>query len=330
MKYSDFHKTDILIRYLGKETNEAENKLVEEWCEESQHNRDHLLKIKSLWDDSIDRSILDDKYQTRTAYENLFAKKFKAPVFRLNYKIIAAATVALLFGVGLLAYFLWFNGELKVQTGNEVASITLKDNSKIWLNKNSNLTYRRYQGKDRLVKLSGEAYFEVAPDATRPFIIITGNSKITVVGTSFNVKAYPGKSETEVSVTSGVVMLNHLVALPAQNMEIKLSAGERGLISRDSIPVKEPINDLNFNSWKTRDFVFDNTNIVEIIDLANSIYGTDIQIESNNVEKCNITGTFKCQSIDEMLDMLGVVLNVTIQHKGNHIYIRSDSCLVNE
>jgi ferric-dicitrate binding protein FerR (iron transport regulator) len=272
MKYSVIFKTDILIRYLGKETSAAENKLVEDWCEESENNKDYFRKIKKLWDDTGDQSQLNEKYQSKVAFEKLFLKTGKfSMIRRFPVKLIAAASIILFLGLVLTAYQLWRNREIKFASEQQISSIKLKDNTIVWLNRNSTLTYTSNSQKERLVRLSGEAYFEVFPDAKRPFVILTSNSKITVVGTKFNVRA-SGNSETVVEVTSGVVNLTHLTRSYAGRKVLRLSAGEKGIINDiDSIPVKETMNNLNYISWKTRDFVFNNTNISEIVDLANAV-----------------------------------------------------------
>lgn len=332
MKYSEFYKSDILIRYFGKETSDAENKSVEDWCAESQKNRDYFLKIKKLWEDTGDQSLLNEKYQSKDAFEKLFLKTSKFSIIRrFPVKLIAAASIILFLGLGLSVYHIWGNREVKFSSEQQISSIKLKDNTIVWLNRNSTLTYTRNSRKERLVSLSGEAYFEVFPDAKRPFVILTSNSRITVIGTKFNVRAYPGNSETVVEVTSGVVNITGLTGSPAARKVLSLSADEKGIINDiDSIPVKETLNNLNYISWKTRDFVFNNTNISEIVDLANAVYNVKIEVQSANIENCNLTGSYSCQSIDEMLAMLEFVFDATVKRQGDTIYIESDSCWVNE
>ena len=85
----------------------------------------------------------------------------------------------------------------------------LPDGSKIFLNRNSEFSYRSNFGKHRRdVKLTGEAFFEIAPDASKPFIIDAGKAKVKVVGTSFNVITNNSESAVEVFVKTGKVMLS--------------------------------------------------------------------------------------------------------------------------
>jgi ferric-dicitrate binding protein FerR (iron transport regulator) len=334
MNNSEFYKTDILLRYLGKETTAAENKAVEDWYGESSENMDYFIAIKGLWDDTVDHHALYEKYEGKKVFDQLFLKADTVTGIRIvPFKwLAAAASIILLLGLGLVGYNFWKSTEIQFKAEKQVSEITLKDSSHIWLNKNTTITYAKNNRKERLIMLSGEAYFDVSPDPERPFVILTSNSRITVLGTKFNVRSYPDDAETEVNVTSGNVKMHHISALPARMKDLTLSAGEKGIINNtDSIPVKETIHDLNYNSWKSREFVFHNTNLMEIVALANAVYGVQIDIQSDHIDQCNLTGQYSCKSIDEMLDMLKVVLDVTVEYKGDKKYtIKSTSCLVNE
>ena len=86
------------------------------------------------------------------------------------------------------------------------ASINLPDGSKVWLNGDSKITYAEdFRNKTREVHLSGEAFFDVAKDKTKPFIIHTRTIKLKVLGTSFNVRSYDNEKETETALVHGSV-----------------------------------------------------------------------------------------------------------------------------
>ncbi len=101
--------------------------------------------------------------------------------------------------------------KITIAAGNDEKNIKveLPDGSTIFLNRNSQLSYRsNFNGRGRNVNLKGEAFFEIAPDATKPFIIDAGNARVRVVGTSFNVITRNSESAVEVYVKTGKVLLS--------------------------------------------------------------------------------------------------------------------------
>ncbi|WP_341835412.1 FecR family protein [Chitinophaga pollutisoli] len=93
---------------------------------------------------------------------------------------------------------------------SEVRRLSLPDGTLVWLNTASNLRYAEDFGQeDRTVYLSGEAYFDVAQDGGKPFIIHTGHISTTVLGTAFNIRAYPGQEDVTVAVSSGKVKVRY-------------------------------------------------------------------------------------------------------------------------
>jgi ferric-dicitrate binding protein FerR (iron transport regulator) len=131
-----------------------------------------------------------------------------------------------------------------------------------------------------------------------------------------------------VVVTSGKVKLESINSnekdLPK---EIVLVKGEKGVIENQSFALtKTPADDPNYMSWKTHEFVFNNTNITEIVKLVSDIYDAEIKIENTNTENCNLTGRYSCYSLDDMLDMLKIVLNISVEKNGNYILIKTNDC----
>lgn len=331
--FSNIKESDILIRYLAQETSAEEHVFVQTWLDQSPDNKEHFDQIKQLWEDTNDHSALNQKYQTTKSWNQLQGtinklKNRPGRTYRLMRWTAIAASVLILMAIGI--YFLYNNNnEIKITSNKKVLKITLPDASVVWLNRNSELIYKKSYNKDRSLKFSGEGYFEVLPNISNPFIIITKSTTIKVLGTKFNVQAYPEDSVTEVVVKSGKVMLTPQLHNNKNNKqtEIILSAGEKGIDYKNSIvPQKLPASDPNYLSWKTREFVFDNTNIKEIVSIVNNIYDVNIELKPGNTENCNLSGKFNCQSLDDILDMLRIVLNIEVEKNGEKIVINSPGC----
>ena len=129
------------------------------------------------------------------------------PRFNWKYAIRIAAVVAILFGgVWVLRNGSDIPVENQLLASNEIVNFTFSDSSQIVLNKNAEITYpEKFEGKERKVKLSGEAHFKITPDKEKPFIIEVDQAMVKVLGTSFIVKEMKEDSMVKVMVESGKV-----------------------------------------------------------------------------------------------------------------------------
>jgi len=323
-------ETDLLIRYLAQEISAEESDIVQTWLNTSEENKKYFDQLKHLWEDSNNRAELDQKFQTLQAWPKVQdiineSKPESGRSYRLIWKVALAASILLFIGIG--SYFVFNNNEIKITSNRKVIKVTLPDASIVWLNRNSELIYNKNYSKNRSLKFSGEGYFEVQPNASNPFVIATKRATITVLGTKFNVHAYPSDSVAEVFVKVGKVKLSQQQQGHKEKTEIILTAGEKGVDSNKSeVPQKKAADDPNYLSWKTREFVFNHTNIKEIVGIVNNIYDAEIELKPENTENCNLSGKFNCQSLSDILDMLQIVLNLNIEKVGTTIVIKSNGC----
>ncbi len=329
-EFSNIKETDVFIRYFARETSAEEDGVVLSWLDASQENMSYFNQLKLLWEDTNDNTALDEKFHTLSSLD-----KFKAEMDRTRTKSLhlfrwssIAATILLL--VGLAIYFLYYNNnkEIIIVSNKKTVKITLPDASVVWLNRNSQLAYNKNFNKKRSLTFSGEGYFEVQPNPSSPFEITTKRAKITVVGTKFNVNASPNDSTIEVVVKSGKVILSQQIKGSTKKYDIILTSGEKGIERNNAeAPQKMPADDPNYLSWKTHEFTFNNTNLKEIVAIINNTYdNAHIELEIGNTENCNLSGKFNCQSINDILDMLRIVLNIKIEKKGENIIIKSAGC----
>jgi ferric-dicitrate binding protein FerR (iron transport regulator) len=131
--------------------------------------------------------------------------------------------------------------------------LTLPDGSKVWLNNVSSLRYpTSFQGKERTVELSsGEAYFEVAQDASRPFVVEVRDETVKVLGTNFNVMAYPEEGGTQTTLLSGAVQVQ------TRNATIRLKPDEQAQVNAGGeIKVLKDVASQDIVSWKDGFFYF--------------------------------------------------------------------------
>ncbi|MCG8702448.1 MAG: FecR family protein, partial [Bacteroidales bacterium] len=215
---------------------------------------------------------------------------------------------------------------VEVTTGNETKNIILADQSKIFLNKNSTLKYpSEFSKKERLIQFSGEAYFEITHQQKKPFIVNTKHETVTVLGTTFNVRAYDEDINTNVLVTSGKVQFTS----KSNNKNLILTKGNKGIYNRSTGGMKK-VQNSSFNevAWHTKNLEFKDTPFFDVIEAIESLY--DIQFEvsdSSKYEDCIFTSNFKNATLTEVLETVSTVLDIEFRASSDSLYqIKGGTC----
>jgi transmembrane sensor len=195
--------------------------------------------------------------------------------------------------------------------------VVLADGTKIWLNASSSITYPTvFNNKERRVKLSGEAYFEVAKDARKPFYVNTANGQIRVLGTHFNISAYSDDEVTSTTLLEGAVQVtkNQSSSLLKPGQQASISYGS------DYIKVTEAKID-EVMAWKNGYFVFDEDNIADIMKKVARWYDVDVQYHGPTDDQ-KFGGTFhRSKSITELLHYLEKIGNIHFLITGRRITV---------
>jgi transmembrane sensor len=192
------------------------------------------------------------------------------------------------------------------------------DGTKVYLNQHSTLTAAAdFNEETRTVTLQGEAYFDVKRDETRPFVIKANGTEVRVLGTSFNVRAYDKR--VSVAVTSGKVQFS---SAKAKTLLIK---DESAAVEADTI-IKLPEINLNELAYRTRVFVFDKTNLSDVVASLREGYQADIRLSSRHLAKCQLTARFEKESLDATLTVIAETLNLKVVRRGNAILLDGGGC----
>ncbi|SHE44860.1 FecR family protein [Pedobacter caeni] len=192
--------------------------------------------------------------------------------------------------------------------------LQLPDGTRVWLNAASSLKYPAsfYAQKERSVELTGEAYFEVAKDKTKPFLVKSKGQEVEVLGTHFDVNAYPDEQSIKTTLIEGSVKLNgHLTLKPGQQSEL----------SDGKFKVKE-VNANDAADWKNGEFVFSNEPLTSILKKAARWYGVEIVYEQNLAKVPTFTGSVsRAENISSVLNMLEETSNVRFSIAGKQIRV---------
>ena len=313
---------ELITRYLSGDANQREVDELEQWVSASLENRAAYKEIKKTWtlsgmakaDATID---VEGAWQKTSAA--LFDKTKVAsltPTHTLRRWLSIAASLLLL-AVASFAVYQQVKGprQLQAATTSNKESIELSDGSRVVLNRASQLSFNTNEDTHvREVDLSGDAFFDVARDENRPFVIQAGGIEVEVLGTSFYVDARKNQDEIQVVVESGQV------AVRINGSEEILSANETAIYQRDARRLMKQANtDANFMSVKTNKLLFENSLIPEVVFAINRHFNANILIKNKSLENCRLTSTFDNKSLPATLAIIESSLGITIRETKNQI-----------
>lgn len=210
--------------------------------------------------------------------------------------------------------------EVRASKGQKL-DIRLPDGSRVKLNANSKILYpEKLSGDTREVTLEGEAYFDVNPNPSRPFIVHTQYASTTVIGTSFNVLVTP--ETTAITLVEGKVN----VSLPA-GQTVALVPNEQALISQESKNITTQQVDVEkYIEWKSNTLRFDNTSVREAFATMENWYNVEIDVKDPTLLDCVITSKYKNESLENVLNSFTFMLKMDFKLDGNHVTVSGQGC----
>ena len=232
-----------------------------------------------------------------------------------------------------------YTNEIATKKGSK-SFIKLPDGSKVWLNTDSKLSYMNFTvGKTREVRVEGEAFFDVAHDSSRPFIIHTGKINIKVLGTTFNVRNYPEDTELETSLIKGkievtlnsrpedIIILNPKGKLIISKKDDRVIKKIDESIIADNKVVLTSITYFNKDSliaetsWLTDKLVFVNQPLAKIaLDLERK-YAITISFKNAEVKNYRYTGVFENVSLEKVFELIKYSKNINYRINDREIII---------
>ena len=223
----------------------------------------------------------------------------KVPRFRSALGWATAAAAAVFVILGVQPFMLWLNADITTDTG-QTQTLALEDGSTIMIGADTALAYEFTSQRRAVTLLKGEAWFDVADDSSRPFVVNTGDLNVTVTGTQFNV----GKTEQTVSVAlaEGSVQIDRTDQEPS----IALSAGQRFRLDLASGRAKiAQIDPAQMGAWRSNRFVVQDMLLADVVDTLDRYYAGTIHIwHSERVDDVRITGVFDLSEPKSALNTL--------------------------
>jgi ferric-dicitrate binding protein FerR (iron transport regulator) len=297
-----------------------------EWLSLSKENHALYEKTKVVWErmDGIYATSTFDKSAAKIKISSkILDRKQSLPRHTARFWLSAAASVLLIIGLGtstLYYYNLNIRNEIVYASGNSVKEIQLADGTHIWLNSESMLTVSGSFGKkQRKVFLKGEAYFEVNRDEFKPFRIHAGETVTEVLGTSFNVNLDTISGNVNVVVNSGKV--GFYQSNQKKEWKILLPDDMASYHPENQSILVSTNSNLNYLSWKTGILKFYETPINEVCKVLSKQYHKQVisKVQQPNMV---LTGTFQNESLNDILDVIELTLDVDATTSSNQIIIQ--------
>lgn len=330
---------ELLRRYLAGECTPEEEDRVNAWYQSLDGNSDVSGILHLLEDEGVEARIFG-KVKSRLEDAPPHHEPVVIPITKARRPwgvLRYAAVILFLLIAGMGAFYFSGRGFIPVaddpisvvsNTENLIRRVSLPDGSLLWLYPNSAVEFpRAFDKNSRNLALRGEAFFVVARDETRPFIINASGVITTVLGTSFSIKAYEHEPSVEVEVMTGKVSvgLSDHVAQPVLLTSLQKATYLKGnTVVEKEEAARETENQLAM--WQPADMSFDNASVGSVLQALNEKFRVRIKVTNSNVLKCMIRADFNDQNLPDILEMLSKSINATYKYEGTVFYLEGEGC----
>jgi len=291
---------ELLQKYIAGNATEVEKQRVTGWIQENPENMREYMAQRKLHDMALWRT-------EPVAEENSRERKH----FSLRGICMEAAKIAAGLAIVLLGTHYW-TGKHQVPEdktwqsiyvpAGQRAELMLADDTKVWLNSRSTLTFPgSFKGDIRNVKLDGEGYFAVTKNVEQPFIVETNKCNVKVLGTEFNVMAYAADSVWETSLLEGAV---EILVPGSNNSGMRLEPNTMASLKGNRL-VKGRIKEADYFLWREGLLCFNDISVRDMIEKLKLYYGVDIVVNNTRILKNRYTGKFRTKDgVEHVLKVL--------------------------
>jgi ferric-dicitrate binding protein FerR (iron transport regulator) len=316
----------IIAKYLDNSADGEDKKALLQWLEESGNNRTNFCHMYDLWlysnasltgDEELERALY--RFKKRMSRHDVSIRSLRAYLVRI------AVSVLLLFSAGYIGYVIRDNvaetfAVNRLITGESgKGKYVLPDGSTVWLNTNSALEYPElFAGGKRIVRLEGEALFEVVKDVKKPFFVQSGGIEVEVSGTRFLVNNYHHKPVMETMLVNGSVKIGGSY-FPTPRI---LHPGQLVTYNKETAECDiRIVNVDDYTNWIHSELVFDKTNLANVMINLEKWYGVEIVASPGLTKDLHMSFTIRRESLDEILKYMSITAPISYKWEGNKLYL---------
>ncbi|MGV8139649.1 MAG: FecR family protein [Mangrovibacterium sp.] len=309
---NEYPSIEKLTAYLNgaltiEESNELKASFIQ--SDEGRKELEHLEIIWGLADrlkqmEKIDKPNAKKKIDCRTDSQRKSGKIF--------IRFFQKAAAILIFPILLFSVYLYLGKAAKGTTEQEIfaaygtrTTLVLPDGSKVWLNSGSKLRYGRdFNRKNRMVFLTGEAFFDVTTNKSRPFDVVTGQFTVRAVGTAFNVFSYEN-NEFETSLEEGNTRIYQSGPNGPDKEIINMKPGQRAVFDEKHEKLVLSESDVSrFSTWREGRLTFKNAPMNEVVMKLERWFNVDIELKDRGLLQYRYTAVFEHETIQQAMEML--------------------------
>jgi len=317
----------LLAKYFDGEATGEEKRFVESWLARYPEWRGAFEKMHYKWRQPIsDHHKFDMLAGRRRLKEKLYGASDVSQKETNGASQKIAAVIALLMTIGA-AFFMLFNSDLSTSHNpvtyqtmvGEKKIVQLGDGSRVHLNADSRFEIGENFGlTHRRLSFSGEAFFEVHPDADLPFIIQLDSVSVRVVGTSFNINTF---QHTEIIVATG------LVEVRKGENKVRLNPLQKTIWKHDerAFVIAEADTTTSL-AWRQDKIIFDDTPMPEAVEILERWYNVDVDFANSAISNCYVTGTFQNESLKNVIRSVCFSNNLRFTIEGNQVTLSGEGC----
>lgn len=334
----------LITKVISKEATASEIEDLQEWINKDRVNKLIFDDFQEVWNKTavFDSGSNEENgihylrqrlfFSDEKTHTPIIAIKSRNKILKWQYVKVAAS---ILF-IGLTAAFLYLNlspvavkyKTLAMPYGKK-GTLHLSDGSTLEVNSGTKISFpEKFSDDKRLLKIEGEAFFEIAKDKSRPFIIEAGELEIQVIGTSFNLKSYKNEEVIELGVKTGSVSItNRTLSDSSLSNIFYLEPGE--LISfnvLDNTFEKKKVDIDLLTSWTHETLVFNNKNLSEVAAMLQRWYNIPVKLENDMLKKCEFMGEYKDESLQNILEALKFSIGIEYVIKDKEVSITGKGC----
>ncbi|GAB3687349.1 FecR domain-containing protein [Spirosoma flavus] len=332
----------LLDKYLRNDCTEQEKQQVEAWYASLQNNTDYL----SSFPETEQQQLQDDTF---LAIQERLSVDHEPIIRRISWGWTAWLAASILLAIGVYVTYrdsakqIAAFDQSKTRQSSHVTVANaihftnkqarpvvhkLPDGSSVWMHAGASITYpKQFELDNRRVTFSGEGFFDVTKDKTRPFFIHSGEIDIKVLGTSFNVKALTSSKVFQVAVVTGRVQVSasdhtqkkqQVILKPQQQATFEIDSKR---LTATLIPtpsrkaIYEPIN-----------IVFDNAPLDQVLASLQKRFNVTFRLVNPKLSSCRLNADFEHQALPDIMEMLCAALDVTYTMSGNTIVLNGTPC----
>ncbi len=330
-----------LVLYLTGNCSETERELVENWISMSTDNRLLFEEFKLVWETSSSKnntSIVDvdnawNDFKARANFVEAVAPSSNliGHVATISFKkTLYFASTAAAFIIIILGLYFLLHKDNAVKINNYAASTVqpdsptiLPDGSKVVMNKNARISYPSYFAPNtRDVNFVGEAFFNIAHNADKPMIIATGNVRVKVLGTSFDLCNCVDDDVISVYLETGKILFYSIDDIDGSILEqVTLHPGQKAVYNkRTGQIIKSEFNNNNYKAWETGTLEFVNTPMPEVVNVLEHTYRLNITPKVS-LSDYKLTARFSNETPNSILQSLQVIFGLNYKIEDDNIVI---------